>query len=326
MEENLEVASAIEKTSGGIAYDSICKGMLANKQIVAQIMKNCVPEYREVPIEEIPNYIKETIFNNDKIIGMNTEDEKIDGALIRYDVLFQAIVPGKKEKIGLLINLEAQNQDNPGYSLVSRAIYYCARLLSRQKNAPEGFQKSEFDDMKKVYSIWLCFNHSEDKDDVINYYAIKEECKGNEWHSPKDDYDLIQAIMIYPSKDYDYYDNKHDLLEMLNILFVSTLSAKEKKRLLTQNYGIKMTQKLDEEVERMCNLSQGVYERGMQEGKIEGKIEGEKIGKIEESAKNVKALIKKKKMSLNEAFDLLDVDEELKPQVLELLEKADSEE
>ena len=87
-----------------------------------------------------------------------------------------------------------------------------------------------------------------------------------------------------------------------------------------------MTQKLDEEVERMCNLSQGVYERGMQEGKIEGKIEGEKIGKIEESAKNVKALIKKKKMSLNEAFDLLDVDEELKPQVLELLEKADSEE
>ena len=38
-----------------------------------------------------------------------------------------------------------------------------------------------------------------------------------------------------------------------------------------------------------------------------------------------KMIIKKKKMSLNEAFDLLDVDEELKPQVLELLEKADSE-
>ena len=61
----------------------------------------------------------------------------------------------------------------------------------------------------------------------------------------------------------------------------------------------------------MCNLSQGILEKGEKKGLIEGKIE--------ESAKNVTALIKKKKMSLTEAFDLLDVDENLKQQVIERL-------
>lgn len=36
-------------------------------------------------------------------------------------------------------NLEAQHKDNPDYPLVSRAIYYCSRLLSKQKNAQMDF-------------------------------------------------------------------------------------------------------------------------------------------------------------------------------------------
>jgi len=46
-------------------------------------------------------------------------------------------------------NLEAQHKDNPDYPLVSRAIYYCSRLLSKQKNAPDGFQHSDYDKIKK---------------------------------------------------------------------------------------------------------------------------------------------------------------------------------
>lgn len=73
-----------------------------------------------------------------------------------------------------------------------------------------------------------------------------------------------------------------------------------------------MTQTLDEEVERMCNLSQGILEKGEKKGLIKGEIA---------LAKGVKALIEKKKMNLEEAFDLLDVDESFKPGIIEILKK-----
>ena len=122
----------------------------------------------------------------------------------------------------------------------------------------------------------------------------------------------MQAVMIYPGEHYDYDDDEHGLLEFLNIVFVSDLEAEKKKKILMKDYGIEMTQTLDEEVERMCNLSQGILEKGEKKGLIEGKIA---------LAKGVKALIEKKKMSLEEAFDLLDVDESFKPGIIEILKK-----
>ena len=41
------------------AYDHVCKKLLANKEILAWIMKNCLSEYRNYSVEEIVgNYIE----------------------------------------------------------------------------------------------------------------------------------------------------------------------------------------------------------------------------------------------------------------------------
>ena len=58
MEANLEVADAIETNDLNKAYDEYCKKILSNKQILARIMKECVAEYRDIPVEEIPSYIE----------------------------------------------------------------------------------------------------------------------------------------------------------------------------------------------------------------------------------------------------------------------------
>ena len=318
MEENLAISSVIDKNDGEKAYDNYCKKILSNKQILAHIMKECVDEYADIPLEEIPKYIESTpetnVVLNDTIDGKNSEDESIPGALIKYDVLFEASLPQKdgtkeKEIISLFINIEAQNQDNPGYPLISRALYYCSRLLAKQKNAPSGFQHSEFGNMKKVYSIWLCFNHSSEKDDVINMYSIKESCMKNKWNAPKDEYDLMKAVMIYPGREYNYYDDEYSLLEMLNILFIAKLSAEAKKSQLMKNYGIIMAQEIEKEVITMCNLSQGI--------KAEGKVEG----KVEATLRHVKKLMQKKNMSAADAMDILDIENDVRPIVLKELEE-----
>lgn len=98
MEGNLEIASAIEGKDPLKVYDRYCKSVLSNKQVIARIMKECVKEYQDISIEEIPSYIEESWSNedSDKIFGMNVEDEKINGSKICYDVLFQVAIPNKK--------------------------------------------------------------------------------------------------------------------------------------------------------------------------------------------------------------------------------------
>ena len=42
-----------------------------------------------------------------------------------------------------------------------------------------------------------------------------------QYRAPKEDYDLLEAIMVYPAKEYDYDDDEHGFLELLNLLFIA---------------------------------------------------------------------------------------------------------
>ena len=59
----------------------------------------------------------------------------------------------------------------------------------------------------------------------------------------------------------------------------------EKCRILEQDFSIEMTQELESEVSLMCNLSEGVeqkgIEKGLQQGRQEGLLEGKIYGLIE---------------------------------------------
>lgn len=56
----------------------------------------------------------------------------------------------------MYINIEAQKSFYPGYDLVTRAIVYPTRLISQQMDIE--YTADNYDGVKKVYSIWLCFN------------------------------------------------------------------------------------------------------------------------------------------------------------------------
>ena len=56
-----QLARAITQTEYDSSYDKAAKKLLANKQILAQIMKNCVNEYSACSVDEIAEkYIEGT--------------------------------------------------------------------------------------------------------------------------------------------------------------------------------------------------------------------------------------------------------------------------
>ena len=64
-------------------------------------------------------------------------------------------------------------------------------------------------------------------------------------------------------------------------LFSQTISKEEKIKMLPKEFNIAVTETISQEVTTMCNLSAGIYSRGMQKGRQEGIVTGEKNKALE---------------------------------------------
>ena len=73
---------------------------------------------------------------------------------VYFDIRFKALLPGSNEPVQLIVNLEIQVDDTPGYPLVTRGFYYCARMISEQYGTV--FTGEDCGKLQKVYSIWIC--------------------------------------------------------------------------------------------------------------------------------------------------------------------------
>lgn len=275
------LAKNITAAGDRAAYDAACKRLLANKVILAWIMKSCLEEYRDFDVDVIAEkYIEgnpqiakaavnpdeEAKNSGEQIKGTKTEDSTIKEGTITYDIRFYGIVPRSGEIVSLIINVEAQNDFYPGYPIIKRGIYYCSRMISSQYGVE--FTDTHYQKIKKVYSIWICANPPKYRENTINRYVIQEENLVGNVTEKKENYDLLTAIMICLGHSGD--DKYTGLLKLLDILLSPEKEPEEKKKILLEDFHIKMTKKLESEVSELCNLSQGIFEKG--EAKGEAKI------------------------------------------------------
>ena len=287
------LASDIEKENLFIQYDKSIKKVLANKPILARILKFTVNELSTLSLQQIESCIDsnsvmlgqtfvEPGLSNPKIISKQLEDDISGEGRIVYDLRFVVNLPdGEKTKI--IINVEAQRKSNPGYSIVNRGIFYAARLLSAQLNTEftnNGSDSAQYDNMKKVYSIWICMDCPEDKKDSIVSYSLKPEIlyQGNNRLNIDYTYDYVGVVVVHLSGNPECSQNQ--LIGMLDTL-LSKMDVKSKKQKLQEEFQLPMTVEIDQEVSDMCNLSLGLWEEAVTKGKHEGMLLGEEKGRLE---------------------------------------------
>lgn len=143
-------------------YDEHVKRILGSRQVLARILKGTIEGYHSYSPEEITLWIEPDIEiasvplcpgeekMDDRLInGENTESKVPGEGTITYDIRFRAFLPGKNKKaeIKLLINVEAQKKFYVKYRIVTRGIFYGARMLSEQLDRE--FSNSEYDKLKK---------------------------------------------------------------------------------------------------------------------------------------------------------------------------------
>lgn len=316
---NTEIKNAIRATSMDAQYDDSAKRLLGNKSILAHILEKTVDEFKgmnprqiedliegmpyisTVPVEPgITNAITEK--EGQRIVGFNSENGEKNEGLVRFDIVFYVRMKGGLSQI--IVNVEAQKDAPNEYKILNRAIFYISRLISSQKE--RDFVNTNYDDIKRVFSIWVCMNR---KDNTMNYVHLADDkllgdyqCEGN--------LDLLNIVMIGIADELPMRDERYELHRLLGALLSKQLSEDEKLNIIETEYHIPMEDEIRKDVNVMCNLSQGIREDGIAIGEARGKAEIiinmykkgiplEEIADIaEKSVEEVTAIIQEKELAL----------------------------
>ena len=288
MKRPTNLAETIDAVADKPQLDSRAKKLLAFKAIDAWILKCCVKEFSSYDAKYICEHcltgepeVSEHAVHSDqldrgeRISGdgmltmMNSESNSINEGTVYYDVRFNAVVPDSGESVTLIINLEVQTVDKPGYELVTRGMYYCARMISEQYGSV--FTNSHYEKIRKVYSIWICPATPESrKNSILRYHMVEEPILGEPYVNEKA-YDLEEVMVLNLGDAGSRTDS--DILDLLNTYFSNKIQPDEKKRVLDEKFNIAMTKEMEEEVHHMCNLSSAIEREGIEKGEAKGKFE-----------------------------------------------------
>ena len=317
---NTEIANAVNAAGDKAQYDTRVKRLLAQKSILAHILVKTVDEFKGMKPEDVVKYIEgepsisvvpvepglanmeKTDATGQRIVGLNTENAEINEGLVRFDIIFYVRMKNGLSQI--IVNIEAQKDEPTEYKILNRAIFYVSRLISSQKE--RDFVNTNYDDIKQVFSIWICMNM--DDNSLSHIHLTKDEMlKPCNW---KGNLDLLNIVLIGITNEIPEHDEKYEMHRLIGALLSSELKEQEKLDIIEHEYNIPISQEFREDVRIMCNLSTGIEERATEKAteKISEKFilnmykKGYTLDQIADVAETgvdeVEAIIKKKEPAM----------------------------
>ena len=130
-------------------------------------------------------------------------------------------------------------------------------MISAQKKT--AFEYSKYNKIKKVYSIWICTNATKDWRNAIDKYSIAENSIVGKAKADAERYDLMTTVIIGIGNEKN--PNYNGIVKMLDTLLSIDKKVDEKIDILNNEFDIVMTTSMKGKVNKMCNLSQGVYDK-----------------------------------------------------------------
>ena len=268
---NTEIANAVNAAGDKAQYDTHVKRLLAQKSILAHILVKTVDEFKGMKPEDVVKYIEGEpsisvvpvepgLANMEKpdaagqrIVGLNTENAEINEGLVRFDIIFYVRMKNGLSQI--IVNIEAQKDEPTEYKILNRAIFYVSRMISSQKE--RDFVNTNYDDIKQVFSIWICMNM--DDNSLSHIHLTKDELlKPCNW---KGNLDLLNIVLIGITNEIPEHDEKYEMHRLIGTLLSGELKEQEKLDIIEHEYNIPISQEFREDVRIMCNLSTGIEER-----------------------------------------------------------------
>ena len=277
MSIDTEIKNAVSAADQDAQYDDKAKRLLGNKIILAHILVKTVDEFKGMNPKEVVSYIEgEPLIgvvpvepgltnagkeeNGQRIVGMNTENAEINEGLVRFDIIFYVRMKDGISQV--IVNVEAQKDEPTSYHILNRAVFYVSRLVSSQKE--RDFVKTNYNDIRRVFSIWVCMGM--DESSMAYVHLAKDDLLGS--YPWKGGLDLLNIVLIGIANELPEHDDKYGMHRLLSTLLSMELSVDEKLGIMEKEYSIAVDDRIREDVSAMCNLSQGIREKGRAEGEV----------------------------------------------------------
>ena len=277
---NTAIANTVAAANDKAQYDEYAKRLIAQKIILAHILAKTVDEFRDMKPEDIVAHIEgdpqvgivpvdpgmtnasgptdaSTPYVSDhRLAGLNTEHSEINEGMIRFDIIFY--VRMKDGLAQVIINIEIQKDEPTQYFLLNRAIFYVSRMVSSQKG--RDFVHQNYNDMKRVFSIWLCMNMPSNsmsyvhltKEDILEHYN---------WNGHLD---LLNIVLLGIGRELPPQEEQYELHRLIGTLLSAELTVTQKLAIIETEYHIPLNVELEEGVNDMCNLGEGIEERAIE--------------------------------------------------------------
>lgn len=253
-----------------LTYDQKFKQLFAKKVFIAPVLKNIIPEYKDLGLETIETLINtRNDVNVNPQVYSNDDSGKGDETETHYDVLADCALPdGETVCVGFFFDLEMQRENQPGYPVPKRGVYYCCRLISRQV---ENLGEEAYNQIKPVYSVWILINNIPK---YLQNSIYKAELTG---HSNKKFIDvsrinsqvgLIHLYLVYLSEDFRVEENGDNLIKYLQSVFTKQVDNPK------FNPYYEYSGKIKKEVDDVMTIRESFEARGEARGKAYGIIEG----------------------------------------------------
>lgn len=282
---NTAIANTVAAANDKAQYDEYAKRLIAQKIILAHILAKTVDEFRDMKPEDIVAHIEgdpkvgivpvdpgmtnaarptdaSTPYVSDhRLAGLNTEHSEINEGMIRFDIIFY--VRMKDGLAQVIINIEIQKDEPTQYFLLNRAIFYVSRMVSSQKG--RDFVHQNYNDMKRVFSIWLCMNMPSNS---MSYVHLTKEdiLKHYNWNGHLD---LLNIVLLGIGRELPPQEEQYELHRLIGTLLSAELTVTQKLAIIETEYHIPLSVELEEGVNDMCNLGEGIEERAIEKTKKE---------------------------------------------------------
>ncbi len=252
-------------------HDELAKAMIALAPVLARIIKANVSEAKDIPLEELIERIKHQASQtpSSETPPANLENNEIGH--IRADIVITVKI---SDGVYVRVNVEAQNKPHPGYSLGNRVHIYGAELMIEQY-AKGWISGSNYDGLRKVYSIWLISNGPRWAQGRVfeQMPALKEIQLDGVRQVPENAREVGESLGILLDKfvfisaylpDLENEVVCADWVRMLGTV-LSTRATEEQRTQALRKNGIVVGPDIEEKVKKMCSLSEGLIQAGRDE-------------------------------------------------------------
>ena len=278
-----DIKKSISATDKDAQYDEKAKNLLGHKIILAHILVKTIDEFKGMNPKDVVQYIEgkpyistvpvdtgstnvEKEQDGEKVIGLNTENSELHEGLARFDIIFYVRMKDGLSQV--IVNIEAQKAEPSAYDIINRAVFYISRMISSQKG--RDFVKSNYNNIKRVYSIWICMNI--DEHSMSHIHLTRDDIIGS--HNWKGDIDLLNIVLLGLAEDLPEKAEEYELHRLLGALLSSKLKVDEKLDIIGNEFDIPLESDIRKDVNDMCNLSQEIKEQAYAEGAENGIAKG----------------------------------------------------